>query len=574
MKKTLVLIIFVCLVISLSYFVISDQATGEFTVGNEAPSLSNFEVQDGASSWDSTDFNTHDATPTFRWDVDDANPDLLTASICLGTSVGVCDLADESAGTYNPGDTATYTSSLLTIEQTDCTAELCSKTFYLTINVTDGSLMVSQDFTFDLINTVPTMPSDLLVDASAVLETHNPLPTLTWTATDSDDGTTDKWPEDTLTYHIQVGAATQGDEDYLADPSTSSASADVSSSIPWGTPGTTQAITTTYVRVWSTDDLGINSDYYDTTLDLIDNLPQFTNVFLSDAPISPTASCIDFLPQPCFISPLSGDYTSVNIKLTIDDADEDCSDLTHTNKLVLCLVNASQPDLCDLTNNADYIYDLTFEGSIDSSCDFSIAIPESDSRGIEFFNSPDIYKMYISSESQAGKSTTPWNQAWELSSLFAIDYTDSVFLGDRVADGGDGIQLGVWNPGLSSAIMTNFGNKDLNLEWEATDPSTDASTCSSHTATCWDLTTANTFQIDDDNIQGESTETNLNAENVPESPTRIQFNPTSGLQICDVITCSSGIGETINTYFHIQPPVGLSPGNYQTDLTITISEAI
>ena len=127
MKKILISIA-VILMISLSYLVLS-QTTGEFTIGNEAPIISDFEVQDGANSWDSTILDTHDLSPTFRWIATDPNPDTLTSTLCISSSPGACDIHTEPAIPTNNGATTEYTyTGILPINQaTDCTATSCSK---------------------------------------------------------------------------------------------------------------------------------------------------------------------------------------------------------------------------------------------------------------------------------------------------------------------------------------------------------------------------------------------------------------------------------------------------------------
>jgi hypothetical protein len=186
---------------------------------------------------------------------------------------------------------------------------------------------------------------------------------------------------------------------------------------------------------------------------------------------------------------------------------------------------------------------------------------------------PGVYNAEITVNSQAG-ALAPGVKQWEYLTLVGIDYSDTVYLGDRAVDGGNGIQLGQWNPGLALALMTNWGNKNLNLDWEATDP--ELSTiipklgCSSSTGTCWDLTSKDDLQVDDDNIQGEVVETGLTPINIPETVLRAGFQPAGGLDVCDVITCNSvALDETLGTYFHIAPPTGLQTGTYQTTITIT-----
>ena len=604
-RLILIPIIFM-LIISLSYVALS-QKKGRFTIGNEPPYvvINTFAVQDSASNWDSTVFDTHNIDTPMRFNVKDPNPDVLNVRLCIGTmadpsGAGDCNVVNYDFPAVAPGQhggaqgvqlTYTYntdskgtlegTAAVIEIIPSDCSGGLCSKTYYVDIIVNDnaGSIITSAK-QFLILNSVPNTPSLL-----SPLQTHDQTPDLSWTATDNDAGGQNHWPADTLTYHIQVGALAYGDEDYLADPSAASASATVANPIPWGTPGTTEARTTIYARIWSTDNLLTDSTNYETTLDLVDYLPQIDEIFLSDLAITEDASCTDFIPaQLCYITPSGGTYSSVNIKISTADDDNDCSpSLSFLSNAILCLVDAAGVESCDSLNNAIYNYSLTLTEYSGTSCNFTIAVPSGDSRGIEFFKAPAKYKIYVNASSQAGYSTTLWNYEWEYSELPDSTFPDSVYLGDRITDGGDGIQLGQWNPGLSLAQVINQGNKILGLEWGATDPrkvdgtpftctETEPNCCSAQdSAGCWDLTTADDFQIDDDNIHGESTETGLSPQNVPEQPSVIQFNPASGLQVCDTMICDSGINERLNTYFHIMPPAGLPAGEYETTFDWTFT---
>src|SRR3989344_2026628 len=81
------IILVVVLVIFFSYAVVS-QSVGKFKVKNQAPFVvyGSFEVQDGPSSWDSTPaIDTHNFDTKFRWIIDDPNPDIITARLCVGT---------------------------------------------------------------------------------------------------------------------------------------------------------------------------------------------------------------------------------------------------------------------------------------------------------------------------------------------------------------------------------------------------------------------------------------------------------------------------------------------------------
>jgi len=570
MKKVSVLVLgFVLLLVILLSYTVFSATTGTFTVGNEAPSLSGFSVQDGASSWDSTTLDTHDFSPSLRWVVNDPNPDDLYSSISIGTTPGGVDIIDNydfSGASFTQGETITYdyTMGMITIDQTDCVAGSCSIDYYFTITVNDGSLITSEEYVITFLNSVPDTPSGL-----APAETHEQAPVLSWIATDADDGSVDKWPADTLTYYITVGDI-YGGIDYL-DDTPASPSSTIATPIGWEIPDATEARTTVYAQIFTVDNLDIESVYYEDTIDLVDNMPVFEDVYLADEAIDIlTDSCTEFPAQNCYLSPTQGDYSSVYLRLSISDADGDCSAVDHTANAVLCLVDAAGAEVCDDITNADYVYSLTYEIGDGTDCDFSVAIPDGSPSGIEFFTSPGIYKIYLDASSQAGMSTDVWNYEWEyVDSGGVFDYPTAVFLGDRAVDGGDGIQLGSWNPGLSLNTMVNYGNVAFNIEWDATDPSSDGLPCSVRTDTCWALETDPGLQIDDDSDQVDDTG-NLVAVNVPETPTRIAFEPVGGLEVCDAMDCNNVLlDETLDTYFHIEPPTGLLPGGYETTFVVT-----
>jgi hypothetical protein len=341
-------------------------------------------------------------------------------------------------------------------------------------------------------------------------------------------------------------------------------------------------IKTYYVDIFVDDGQGgtvtsINS------YELTDYLPSFNNIYISNAELGSDDSCEDFLPaQNCTIQPREGDYTSVNINLTITDLDADCSDSNHYANVILCRVDIAAPELCDPSNNAHYDYDLSYASIDGSNCNFTIAIPVSDPAGIEFFREPGTYKMYIEARSQAGTGTSGFPAAprWQYLSLIGPTFPSQVYLGDRAIDGGDDIQLDAWNPGLDVNSVVNGGNLILTLDWEATDPRETAHVCteiapdccSASDTTCWNLGDDPDLQLDDDSDQVDDTG-NLAVVNVPEEGvSTVEFNPVGGLQLCDVFTCDTGIDETLDIAFHIHPPLGLQAGTYNTDFGVTATE--
>jgi len=305
--------------------------------------------------------------------------------------------------------------------------------------------------------------------------------------------------------------------------------------------------------------------------DLTDYSPTFVDLQLSDS-VSGLTTCTQAPTQFCWITPLQGDYTSVEAKLTIDDQDADCSDLNHDATIVLCLEDYATGGACDTGQGVFRSYDLSFAGMTGSECDFTISIPSGDAvNGIVFFEAPGNYKAYAEAVSQTGNLLSGFttSHGWQYSSLPNIEVPATVLLGD------DNIQLGSWNPGTSLATFTNKGNVLLTLDWDATDPEEETVDpklgCSGHTTTCWDLSTADDLQIDDDSDLTDDTG-NLAVANIPETGvSTVNFNPVGGLAVCDAFDCNNpALEETLDVYFHIKPPVGLQPGNYETDIRVTI----
>jgi len=563
MKTRLSVLISSLVVLTILSLTISSAAvsTGEFTVGNEPPTLSNLQVQDSATHWDNYDISgildTHDITPNFRWNMADPNPDTLRTKVCISSAPGLCDIVNDT--NLSVIDTYTIASGL--------TWPACgsSKIYYIDLTPNDGQIDGAvYSATFQILNSVPVISGFAMAPSVTATTTHSQTPTFSWTSTDADDGSENHWPADVITDSVYVGD-TCGSGLYLNKPTGANPTGEIASTIPWGAIIGTVSTKNFCTRLVSSDSVCTTTS--DNTLQLIDNIPDPAllvageNIFLSDSAITASDSCIDFLPQNCTIAPLAGTYTSVNIEARVQDIDADCSAITHSAQVTL-----KYP-------GKDYVYSLTYSRMVGDICYFTASIPSDDPAGIEFFRNPGGYNLELIVISQGG-SLPAATHTWEYLSLVDIDYPALIYLGDKVQDGGNGIQLGQWNPGLSLAAMTNWGNRALTLLWEATDPQLTTTTpklvgCSGHNATCWDLTTKDDFQVDDDTIQGETTETVLIPSNIPETPANVIFEPTGGLSICNIMTCVTPTTANLNTYFHIAPPIGLQTGTYQTALTIT-----
>jgi hypothetical protein len=304
---------------------------------------------------------------------------------------------------------------------------------------------------------------------------------------------------------------------------------------------------------------------------VFDNLPTFTDVYLSGNAVLDTApvtgdSCVEFAPADyCDIIPDQGTYSSIEAQLTVTDIDGDCS-AAHTGTLVLCLEDITTGGACDDVTNNYRTYPLAFSSNNGNDCFLTASIPKADPTGLEFYIAPGDYKLYtVASESGRESTAFATDYGWSYTSLIAPSFPASVDLGD-----GD-IQLGQLNPGTSLATVINEGNVDVGLDWDATDASLTppgGESCNPSTTTCWDLTTDGGLQIDDD-IDPALDTGNVAVATIPETDggtTVVTFEPAGGLVKCTTLACNTLSGETLDTYFHITPPIGLQTGDYETTI--------
>jgi hypothetical protein len=506
------------------------------TISNSAPlQPTNFSIQDGATNYDTTaPFETHDVTPTFNWTNYDEDGDTINVTVCIATNesnrdAGICDAYQESV----IGSEITINSGL------DFSGT--SRTYYVRLTPNDGTVNgTALDVEFNLINSLPNTPSDL-----SPTTTHSQTPTLSWTATDDDDGSNGHWPADTLTYHVRVGTS-YGDGTYLNSDDADKTGEAVTTPIPWGTPGAEWANQTVYVSIWTTDGNtdGI-SEYYNTTLTLYDFLPDVTKVEMTD--IGSYSECTNAA-SGCALNPVEGNNTNVAVRITANDTDADC-DTESSAYVYLCTYTSGT---CDATTH-NYSWEVD-NAEIDGTiCTYTFLVNKTD--GPEFYiPANDSYLMFVNVSSQGGLRTSDAEQdrLWEYGLTKAIDYPSNVTLGDGSPT------LNQWNDGTELAVMTNWGNAILNLTWNITDPTSGTDT--------WVLNGTD-MQLDDDNDQdGESG----GLAPIYMNATQRNFQPVGGLNRCVSMSCDSGNDETLDTYYHIFPPLGLEAGVYNATILIEV----
>ena len=511
------------------------------TIGNAAPYMpTNFTVQDSATTYDVIPpVDTHDKTPFINWTNYDPDGNPVSTYVCIATSAANrdSDICDANY-TFVSGNSVTILSGLDYLGT--------ARVYYVRLTPYDGFQNGTWlDTNFTLLNSAPYQPNALFP-----LAFHTQTPTLSWNVSDPDDGSVDHWPADSLTDYIRVGTV-YGDGTYENNNNANNDSELVDNPIPWGTPGPVWANNTVYASVWASDGY-LNSTYYNTTLTLYDYLPDVTQVQLTDIGAYSTCTAA---PGGCALSPVAGSNTTVAVRITATDTDNDCDIGSNSQaNIYLCLYTSGT---CDVTayNFTWQVDNVTRSGS---TCTYVFNVNKTAADGTpEFFRlANDSYMLNVNVSSQAGTRTsdTEADRLWQYNTLKALDYATLVILG-----GGNPV-LGQWNNGTHLYVATNFGNDLLNLLWNTTDPTSGADT--------W-LLNGTDMEIDDDNDHssepGPIPPTYLNA-------TQKTFEPGWGLDICSEYACTNAnLNETLDTYYHIAPPFGLQAGQYNNTITIQIS---
>ncbi|MBW2965823.1 hypothetical protein KY342_01825 [Candidatus Woesearchaeota archaeon] len=511
------------------------------TMGNAAPDQpTTFTIQDGASSFDSSSLDTHDVTPNINWSTFDNDGDPVTTYVCIATSG-----ANRDANNCDLNYTETTTDSVTAVSGLSYSGT--SVTYYIRLTPNDGSENgTALDTQFDILNAFPNTPSGL-----SPTITHNQTPSLSWTATDPDDGSVDGWPADTLTHYIRVGTS-YGDATYEDNTDANNAGEVVDNPIPWGSPSGDYANNTVYSSIWSTDGNGGTSAYYNTTIVLYDYLPNITNVQMTDDG-SAYSSCTS---ASCALSPIEHTNSTVAVEITATDTDNDCDVGGNSAAYMhLCIFTSGT---CDETAY-NYSWQVDSVARSGSTCTYTFSTNKTASDSTpEFFRLPNSsYKLHVNVSSQGGERSSDAEQDanWTFGTLKAIDYPTVVTLGDGSPT------LGQWNNGTNLSTMTNWGNDNLNIQWNMSDPDSGSDT--------WTLNGTD-VQIDDDT--GLTTETSGYLSPVNINSTQNTFEPGTGLEVCSSASCDdASLNETLATYYHISPPLGLLAGVYNSTITIQIS---
>ena len=244
------------------------------------------------------------------------------------------------------------------------------------------------------------------------------------------------------------------------------------------------------------------------------------------------------------LTPLQGAASNIAIRATIYDPDgvsgknvtayicdiddyASCSDTTYTYAKNLSYLGPAA--------GADEYY-YTYNGTNNTP---------------QFWKQGGTWKLYVKVTDDI---STDYNETdFEYSTLMAANLSSILTLGEGTPT------LGQWSSGTNEYTLTNWGNVILSITWNATNPTSGLGN--------WTLNGTD-FAIDDDNNYADDTN---NLVIVYLNATNKTFEPASGLLRCTSNSCANE-NSTLNTHYHIAPPLGLKAGNYNTTITITLSQ--
>ncbi|MBS3113426.1 hypothetical protein J4418_05070 [Candidatus Woesearchaeota archaeon] len=525
---------------------IQSKYDGKFTLRNDIPSVaSNLKLNNTAGL-----LHSHSPGPRTDWSsaTDTDAGDLITYNISVSTigATGPYNLVANhlTASTQN----FTFFDARIPWGNILNDGNWTNKTVYIRMFAYDDKQLNLSEGAYDIIvqltNSIPDIPANFNTTA-----THDQTPNVAWAAATDADG-------DKITYKLKVGSTNYGDRNY-EDSSQINIYETIDAAIPWGSDGqeTGWNNNTVYVSLQAVDsfNLNISQGYLNQTMQLTDYMPNIIHVNMTDTTTS-YGACTESV---CTFNPLSYTNISLAVEMTIRDIDNDCG--TNHPTLYLCL-NSTSNQKCNTANNVNFSWKVETGAISGENCiwRFGSNLTAVNSTP-PFFIPAGNYKFNVNAPGGYGSSRGNDNEAngtWSYGTLSSVNYTSSIILG------GGTVYLGIWNFGTNEYIMKNVGNNVLDIRWNTTYLGlADAN---------FNWTPDGTdYLIDDDNSQSAEGSSLISPVYLTENDS--YFNHSTGLEICTAFDCNnSAVNETMPTYFHIKPPLGLLPGVYSGTLTYNV----
>ena len=503
----------------------------------------------------------------------------------------------ESAFAFNTtGENRSYYIRMVAKES--ATANLYESAFYDT-NITVINTRPRTPYNF----TTPDLPFPSAPEAHSRRPWIEFMPD--YNALDLDNGTSaDHWPGDNVTFLVTIVNLT-GTRLYLNSTTQLDNSSHIDSSkwlidLNYGILAGIDIVNATYnFTIVANDTANLNSSRYNGQFNLTDFIPDVQSVSIGDN-ISVLSNC---LLTSCTLIPIRhSNVTSLNITVIAKDKDADCVNPGPTDFRAffhLCY-NVPGGNCNELRLQHNFSYNLDKVSFIAPDlCKFNFTVyPGPNMIGPEggtpsFFelgtNTTNIYRFYVNVTSQSNVKIPLGNDLeasgiWNYASLLDSGYINPspnppqgpFFETTNVTVGGSSIIPGSFSSGTKLYILYNFGNVIFDSAWNTTRFVRAGGAVGCTGPAVWTPSIDMTEPLlidDDDSATDPETLGNLTAVIVPgETVVTNYYNFTTGIHRCDAYNCDNpNLNETIATYWHIKPVIGLCPGEYSAILNVIYS---
>jgi len=278
--------------------------------------------------------------------------------------------------------------------------------------------------------------------------------------------------------------------------------------------------------------------------------------------------------EGCYINPNPGlNATDIEVTVTIQDDDENFLLNNPQSFIHFCLEPFSETEVNCGKDNANYTWELTnIQEQNPGIYTLSIYLTEENGT-IPFYILPNTYSLYVNVTENGNEFENDPNayDKWIYNTLIDYIYVDeNGEEAEFVKVGSDNIENGIWSSGNKKYTLINQGNAIIDVLWNSTNFYCNDEITLGCSGEVWELDGYD-FKIDDDSDHANEDTGQLLPTYV--NQTEKQFIYETGLEICSEETCSDeNLNETLDTYWHINIPLELLPGRYESQINLIISE--
>ena len=253
-------------------------------------------------------------------------------------------------------------------------------------------------------------------------------------------------------------------------------------------------------------------------------------------------------PNDVTINPVEGSTRSIAVKITMEDANGNCNLFTSDNGTAYFCNGVVTCDSTNANHTATLVYNTSDGqwGNGNKYCNMSgTAGP------VQFYELNGTWTVNVT-VTDGVVNSTHLTKNWTYGELAAFSYATG-----GTVDMGT-LNLEVWSNGTGQDKVNNTGNIVLNIAWNATNFTGQASGDY--------INISNNYIIDDDALSPDDSDSMAQVYIIPD--TKLDFYPSSGLLRCTSVACSN-TNSTYDVYWHIYLPAGLSTDTYTNSIEVT-----